>query len=85
MNNFFKNQFNKKQKQKPYLLYPAPHTWAFFSHTFFTFTSFGWSPSLLVQMYFMAWQEGHFEVSGALVRRGEEQQIQKDILNALLS
>lgn len=30
---------------------------------------FGCNPSLLAQMHFVAWQEGPFEVSGALVRR----------------
>lgn len=46
--------------------------WAFFSQAFFTFTSFGWRPSPLVQMSSMAWQEGTFEVSGALGRSGKE-------------
>lgn len=59
--------------QQTYLLYSVPCVWAFFSHTFCTFISFGCHPSLLVQMSFMAWQKGTFEVSGALVRRHEEQ------------
>lgn len=36
----------------------------FFSHTFCTLISFGFGPSLLAQMSFMAWQRETFEVSG---------------------
>lgn len=78
------NQTNKP-KQKLHLLFSVPHAWAFFSQAFFTFTSFGWNPSPLVQMSSMTWQDRTSEVSGALGRRGKEERVWKDILNALLS
>ena len=45
--------------------------------------SFGWNPSALAQTNFMAWQEGPFEVSGALVRKGEDQGLGRDAWQAL--
>lgn len=57
----FINYFSNK-----HLLSSVPRVWAFFSHTFCTFISFGCGPSPLAQICFMAWQEGPFEVTGAL-------------------
>lgn len=75
----FINYFSNK-----HLLPSVPRVWAFFSHTFCTFISFGCGPSPLAQMCFMGWQEGPFEVSRGPVMSEELERHPKSFSHLLL-
>lgn len=73
--NYFSNILTRDTQCHMFGLFLVPH----FAPSF----SFGCDPSPLAQLYFVAWQEGPFEVIGASVRRGGEQGLWRDTPQAL--